>query len=300
MKRTLTALLTALMLVTFLPLASPPALAEFDFDIVCSVQSSAYIGETIYWEIAQIEGGSGTYGYVLDVIKDGEPYSASGFQLSTYCLFFTFVLPGKYKLEATVIDQNNYIEKTRFSHEITVTANPNKITKVEPVSATSLKITWNKVPGVMYYILYSSTNKINWSNLGFFSGTSYTDTNLTAGTRYYYKVRYKRVGVTFAWYSPAVAAVPMGKSSITAISTPAKGQVKLAWAKATGASGYQVLMATSASGAYKPVRQLTGTTVTLTGLKSGAALYFKVRPYRRVYATTCWGAFSAYRSVRVK
>ncbi|MDI9519669.1 MAG: fibronectin type III domain-containing protein [Bacillota bacterium] len=305
MKRTLAAMLTALMLLAILPLSSLPAQAGQaaqpsgpNIYIGCSV-SSAYVGETFSW-FAEATGGSGDYGYHFHVFRNGEVFDPEGTRGQLDYRYYTPPLPGKYQVVVLVFDNVSGLSAINASPVINVAATPNKITRVEPVSATSLKITWNKVPGAEDFWLYRSTNKINWDFLDSVAGTSYTDTGLKAGTRYFYKICYNKMGVLYTWYSPAVAGVPMGKTRITSISSPSKGRVRLVWAKAAGASGYQVLVATSARGSYRPVRLLTGNSITLTGLKSGSALYYKVRPYRKIYTTTCWGQYSAFRSVRVK
>ncbi|MDI9519670.1 MAG: hypothetical protein QM308_00685 [Bacillota bacterium] len=298
MKRVLSAMLTALMLLTILPLASPPARAEFEFEIYCTA-SSACVGDTFEWFISDVHGGIEPYQYGFDVYRNGVLYAPEDYRSDPY-RYFTATAPGRYEVEVWVLDSNNFFY-TKIGGAITVSAQRNKITKVEPLSATSLKITWNKVPGADKYYLWRGTSmNADWDCVTDTAGTTFTDTNLKAGTRYFYKVWYTHPEIYDSWFSPVVAGVPMGKTRITSITSPSKGRVRLAWAKAAGASGYQVLMATSARGSYKPVRLLTGTTVTFTGLKSGSGLYYKIRPYRRIYTTTCWGDYSAYRSIRVK
>ncbi|MDI9520110.1 MAG: fibronectin type III domain-containing protein [Bacillota bacterium] len=300
MKRFLAATLAALMLLAFLPLASPPALAAIDFTIRCSIDS-AYVGETIWWEVKDIEGGTPPYHYNFDIYRNGVLYSPECYESLNHWRVFTPALPGKYKVMVWVGDNDD--DTNKFSDEITVTANPNRITKVEPLGPTSLKITWNKVSGAMEYELWRTTSLNTdwvWVKSTGEGETSVTDTNLKAGTRYYYQLRYYKENIYDSWLSPVAAGVPMGKTRITSINSPLKGRVRLVWAKAAGASGYQVAMATSARGSYRTVRQLTGNSITFTGLKSGSALYYKIRPYRKIYSATYWGQYSGYRSVRVK
>ncbi|MDI9520108.1 MAG: hypothetical protein QM308_02995 [Bacillota bacterium] len=172
---------------------------------------------------------------------------------------------------------------------------------MEPVGATSLRITWNTVPGAKNYWLYRSTDKKNWDVIKKTTGTSFANTYLKAGTRYFYMVDYDREGVKNFPKSAAAAGVPMAKTRITSITSPSARRIRMTWARAAGASGYQVAMASRANGSYRTVRIVTGgTTAIFSGVKSGSTLFFKVRPYRRVYTTTYWGQYSAYRSVRVK
>ena len=299
MKKLLSAMLAALMLVTFLPLASQPARAAgVTIDVHCSVDPAepAYVGEEIEWWIDNISGFIGPYECFLDVYKDGQLLSEGG---NWYHLFAS---PGKYKALVRIKDYGDGgKEYSQSSDEITVKASPNRITKVEPLGATSLRIIWNQIPHATKYALYRSTDMKNWELIKVPPGTSLTDTSLKAGTRYFYRVQYERPGLLWCKYSPAASGVPMAKTRITSLTSPSARRIRMTWAKAAGASGYQVAMATSRYGVYKTVRIVTGgTTAFFSGVKSGSTLYFKVRPYKRIYTTTYWGQYSAPRAVRVK
>ena len=77
MKKMLAAMLAALMLVTFLPLATQSARAEgVTFDVLCSVDPAepAYVGEEIEWHI-RISDHFGMYWCFLYVYKDDQLFS---------------------------------------------------------------------------------------------------------------------------------------------------------------------------------------------------------------------------------
>ncbi|MDI9520957.1 MAG: fibronectin type III domain-containing protein [Bacillota bacterium] len=303
MKRILAAMLTALMLLTLLPLASAPARAEFDFSVQATV-THAYVGEDFFWLVHQLEGTSTYYLFAFEIYRDGQCIKSDpDFDDDSWRPFIP-TSPGKYKARVCVMDDQGN-SKTKESPEITVSPQLNTFIKVEPLGATSLKITWNKIPGVTQYYLYRSTNrKTGWAEIMYSVDSPppacYIDTRLKAGTRYFYKVCYDRPGA-MGPFSPVAAGVPMAKTRITSITSPSARRIRMTWARAAGASGYQVAMATSANGSYRTVRIVTGgTTAIFSGVRSGSALFFKVRPYRRIYTTTYWGQYSAYRSIRVK
>ncbi|MDI9520959.1 MAG: hypothetical protein QM308_07420 [Bacillota bacterium] len=303
MKRVLAALLAVLMMIAVLPITSPPAQAKVDDFTISASVTSTYVGEFIRWTVSNVTGGSGNYKYQFVFYKNGD-YFGSNFMSADASCDFVPPSPGRYKVKVTVYDGMFGLQKE--SAEVTVKARPIRITKVEPLGATSLKITWGKVEGATLYEVWRSTSmNSGWTLAKKTFDTSFSNTYLTAGTRYFYKVRY--YVPSFEWddyisaFSPVAAGVPMAKTRITSLTSPSARRIRMTWAKAAGASGYQVAMASRANGSYKSVRIVTGgTTAIFSGVKSGSTLFFKVRPYRRVYTTTYWGQYSAYRSVRVK
>ncbi|MDI9520956.1 MAG: hypothetical protein QM308_07405 [Bacillota bacterium] len=303
MKRTLAALLAALMLLTFLPLTSLSARACTGFDIGCSLSTSyAYVGEEIQWWVENVQGtvpDTGDFKYRFNVYRNGVLYSEEEYHDFSNWKVYCFTSPGSYFVRVSVKGKHYTAQKD--SSVINVKAPPHRITKVEPLGATSLKITWNRVPGARSYWLFRSTDLDSWTLVRHTTGTSCSNTYLKAGTRYFYKVFYDRDGVS-NWLASSIASgVPMAKTRITSLTSPSARRIRMTWARAAGASGYQVAMATSPNGIYRTVRIVTGgTTAIFSGVKSGSALFFKVRPYRRIYTTTYWGQYSAYRSVRVK
>ena len=84
--------------------------------------------------------------------------------------------------------------------------------------------------------------------------------------------------------------------------TAAKKSAKLSWNKQTGATGYNVYMATSKNGKYKKIATVKSGKVsyTKTGLTKGKTYYFKVAAYTTSGGKTINGAYSAVKSVKVK
>ena len=76
---------------------------------------------------------------------------------------------------------------------------------------------------------------------------------------------------------------------------------KLSWNKVTGASGYEVLRATSKTGTYKSVKTITsGSTVSYTDTKlaTGKTYYYKVRAYRTVDKKKVYSSYSSVVSAK--
>lgn len=76
---------------------------------------------------------------------------------------------------------------------------------------------------------------------------------------------------------------------------------KLSWNKVKGASGYEVLRATSKTGTYKLVKTITsGSTVSYTDTKlaTGKTYYYKVRAYRTVDKKRVYSSYSSIVSAK--
>lgn len=107
-------------------------------------------------------------------------------------------------------------------------------------------------------------------------------------------------------YDTAIAAmkdVPTKKEEITAIqkaepklkAVKAKSSTSVAvsWKKVSGVTGYTVYRAASATGKYKKVKAVKGTSLTDTGLKLGKTYYYKVRAYKTLDKKNYYSKYSA-------
>lgn len=293
-------MLTALMIITILPLTSPPAQALTDFSIAADYYS-LYVGDEILWYIDNVKGGSGQYKYSFDIYKNGNLFKYDFSYHEEDYKYFTPTSPGKYTVRVWIRDKVTLIDMDKFSDPVYIKEIPISITGVEPLGTSSLKVTWYKIPGATKYQLWRSTNKsTGWVLAKTTTGLSHANTYLNAGTQYFFKVRYYTPDAGWSKFSPAAAGVPMAKISITNIFSPRKGMVRLSWQEAVGATGYHVVMSKRANRSYKSVRTLSGNSIYFTGLRSGSILYFKVRPYRKVYSIVNWGLYSAPKGVRVR
>ena len=111
--------------------------------------------------------------------------------------------------------------------------------------------------------------------------TSFTDSDVTPGTTYSYRVRAYKYQVANSSYSDAVSltlpALPSAPANLTA--TAGDAQVTLSWSVASGATNYQVFRSTtSASFNYAtPVATVTATSFTNSGLANDATYFYVVR-----------------------
>ncbi len=272
MKKLISVFLCVLLLLGSFTVAIPEAKAVVG--ITYAFPKTAFVGETLIMNINIT--GFGPYEIVYDIYKDGVFQASSGI-VSTTSWRHLAGSAGNYTCEITIKDLG--FGDTRFFNDLPVIkvipwVTP-KITKVENVSGTALKVTWAAVPGAVKYELYRATSKVGpYRLVKATTATGLTNAYLSAGTQYFYKVRYQTALGSWSPLSNFITGVPVAKAAITSLTSPASRQVKLVWAKTAGASGYQVLLSTAPAGPYRVVRTLPGTTVTFSGLKSRSRFYF--------------------------
>jgi hypothetical protein len=107
------------------------------------------------------------------------------------------------------------------------------------------------------------------------STTSFTDTGLTDGTTYYYKVTSVNGAVESA-RSSEVSATPILAAPANLVATPNAFSVTLGWTAYPGAASYNVYRGTSSGGEVAVATGITGTGFTDTGLTLGTKYYYEV------------------------
>ncbi|HCT92539.1 MAG TPA: hypothetical protein DF613_14350 [Lachnospiraceae bacterium] len=173
-----------------------------------------------------------------------------------------------------------------------------------------IRVSWEKMNGVTGYLVYRSTSK-NGTYTKIKTAKSAdslytTNTGLTCGTTYYYKVRAYLNTSSGQILSPfsAVAKLKAKPAPVTISKvTAGKKQAAITLKAQTGVSGYGIYRSTSETGTFKRVKTiLSGATMKYTNTKlvSKKTYYYKARAYYSVGSTIVWGAYSPVMSVTVK
>ena len=220
---------------------------------------------------------------------------------------------GQFCTSPLVCDGNGVIYYKNDSCYLMAVDVPGKITGVKPAvkinSYNSLKISWKKMSGASGYDIYrsaGSTDSYKKIRSLTSAATSFNDTGLKTGEKYYYRLQAKYKGeggsTEFSRMSSAAYASPnLNKTSIK--TTAGKKQIKLSWKKVYGASGYVIYRATKKNGKYKKVKIIKKSSVrswTNKKLKSKRKYFYKVKAYRITGSKKAYSAFSNISYKKVK
>ncbi|MFZ5974691.1 MAG: fibronectin type III domain-containing protein [Bacillota bacterium] len=170
-------------------------------------------------------------------------------------------------------------------HAKWVLAPPAVPQSVTAVSAgyDSVRISWDAVSGADGYTVYRSTTSTgDYTPVKDTASTSYTDTGLTTGQTYYYKVEaYNDAGSSGLSSAASARPVPAAPESVTAVSA-ASDSIMISWDAVAGADGYFIYRAASSTGEYSLICNAKATSIIDRGLTLGQLYYYKVRAYKDI------------------
>ena len=246
------------------------------------------------YSIYKATSSSGTYDYVGN--STSGTYTNTG--LTTGKTYY-------YKIRAYHIEGTNKVYGNASGY---TSAKPELSTPgsfmAQSQSYNSIKLSWKAVSGASGYTIYRATSeKGTYSYVGTTSSTSYTNTGIETGKKYYYKVRAYRtqgsakVNSNYTLVQSATP-VPAKPSSINAVKASASS-IKLSWSSVSGASVYEVHRATSSSGSYSYDGATASTSYTDYGLTAGKTYYYKVRAYHLENGNKIYGSYTSVVSVRL-
>ena len=178
--------------------------------------------------------------------------------------------------------------------------------KITSVANTKDGITvkWNKVTGATAYQVYRKVGTGSWKLIKTTTSTSMTNTKLTNGSKYQYKVRaivkvdgkivntgsYSAIKTMYRLTRPTLAS---GTKNI------ATKKIVVKWNKNTKATGYQIKYVKGSTTKTVKVTKASTLSKTLSSLTKGSTYKVSVRSYKTVSGTTYYSAYSAVKSVKV-
>ena len=183
-----------------------------------------------------------------------------------------------------------YKDTSAKTEDLTATAN----------AAGSVTLEWSEADDAHMYRLYRFDPEQNkYVAIQSTADTSYTDTDLTPGETYQYKVRcYWTIGGTnyYGTYSDVLEAttLPAKVETITADSCTAT-TITLSWDEIYGATGYRIYQYNPDSAKFEKLTDVSAdmTSFKVAGLESAKEQQFKVRAYKTLGGTNYWGTNSS-------
>jgi len=159
-------------------------------------------------------------------------------------------------------------------------------TAATAITATSYTANWNSVPNASTYEVQNSSNDFTSWTAQTVSATSAAFTSLTPGQAYKYRVRVTdNNGKTSGWSNsiPVTTQTPLSAPVLTSPTALTQNGFTANWGSVSGATGYQLDLATDAAFLNKVAgfdnAQTTQTSFAIAGLNPGILYYLRVRAY---------------------
>lgn len=206
-------------------------------------------------------------------------------------------MPGK----ATVVVKGKGDYTGSVSRTITIAPTATVISSVTNTE-TGIRLKWKKTTGAEKYIIYRKSGNGSWKkykSVKAANGCSFTDTKVTNGSKYAYKIRAYADGVYGAYSS--IHTIYRVKQPALKVKKTGKGRLKCSWKKNTKANSYQIMYGTKASmqGAKTIAIKKAGTVKkTIAGLKAGKKYYVRIRSCKTVNKKKYYSSWSKTVNIR--
>ena len=257
--------------------------------IISSISTGSSTSATIYWSSVS---GATTY-YVYRATSISGTYSLVTTTSNTYYTNTGLTAGSTYYYRIAAYKSG--LGNMSMPKAVKMSLSAPVITRSCSTSPTTTTLSWSKVYNASgYYVYRSTTASGTYTKIATVTSPSYTDTGLTAGTTYYYKI--------VAYNSSTTSSMSSYKSILpTNVKTPtiyygkanSSSSITVKWTNVPGAASYYVYRSTSASGTYSHVGTVSKTSFTNTGLSSGTTYYYKIV----AVSSGSLSAFSSYRAV---
>lgn len=169
---------------------------------------------------------------------------------------------------------------------------------VKSGSYNILKISWKKVDSAKGYEVFRKVSGGSWKKVKTTKSVSFTDSSLSVGKKYYYRVRgYKGSSKkVYTKYSATRSGTPTLSTPKLTLKTPSLTKATLSWKKIAGAKGYTVYRKVS-NGSFKKLKTVKTTSLTLSSLKLGTTYTYKIRAYRKRGSKYYYSSYSSQKSI---
>ncbi len=209
------------------------------------------------------------------------------------------------------VNNENYYSEWSAAKTVVISPNAIKLNSITSTAAGKFTAKWSQNENATgYQIQYATKSNFSGAKTVTVSNNktlSKTVTNLSSGTKYYIRVRcYKTVSAQ-NYYSPwstAKSIVTLPKTtSLSSVTSTAKGKFTAKWTKNSAITGYQIQYATKSNFSNAKTSTITSyktTSKVITGLTNGKKYYVRIRCYKTVSNVKYYSAWSSAKTVTVK
>jgi len=267
----------------------PPAVNNFkvnSFDYSEIVLKWDVVPGADGYEIYHSTSATGTFTLIEDTKENLYMHFALTFNTAHY-----------YKIRAYAFGKTKTIFGSTSAYISGRTAMRTPTAFISSVAPTSIKVGWNSVLGPSKYEIYRSTSATGTYTL---IGTSYyedyTNTGLTLGASYYYKVRGVDVLGATSYYT-AFSSPVLGKTALVApdyayISDVSSTSIGVSWHVSPGAAGYELYAALLPSTEYTLIYSGTSNSFQHSNLQKDQRYSYKIRSYATVNNVKIYSPYS--------
>ncbi len=242
---------------------------------------------------------AGATGYRVEQLIDGKwkkvatatGTSAKVSKLTPYTKY-------QFRVVSWLKDKNGNIISGEASAAKTVTTKVSVISGLKAATTSNtVTLSWKKATNVSGYQVqqYKGGKWVTIATIKKAATVTQKVQKLTANTKYQFRVRAYN-GKVYGEWSTLTVYTNLVKTKNLKATKSTTTSVTLKWDKVAGAQGYEVYQ--YKSGKWTKVKTVTGTSVTVSGLKAGTTYKFYVRAYKKVSGKTVYGENSANLSAK--
>ncbi len=140
-----------------------------------------------------------------------------------------------------------------------------------------IQVRWSAVPGAESYRVYRKTANSGWVRIGSGPALSFTDTNVSSGTTYYYTVRAVQ-GSVLSGYDTTGAKIRFLSTPALQSASSASSGITVRWGQVSGAESYRIYRKTAGSG-WVRIATVSSTSYTDSSVTAGTKYTYTVRAY---------------------
>ncbi|MFH1226477.1 MAG: SBBP repeat-containing protein, partial [Planctomycetota bacterium] len=168
--------------------------------------------------------------------------------------------------------------------------NPPSALNTEVISSSQINLTWtdNSAVGPGFKIERKTGTGGIYAQIALVEAgiTSYSDTGLTDGTVYYYRVRAYNASGDSDYSNEASPAIALNAPTGLAPAAVSFSQINLAWTdNSNNEDGFQIERKTGIAGTYAAITTIVGADIAAysdTGLTDGTVYYYRVKAYNAI------------------